>query len=117
MEMVGQEYHYYLTGLLRNSLSICFVDGWVPLATLLWPSFMRGTRTSGSWRILQSRFPLVRAVRERISVAGYEVFKVQMMPLMAAARRRELIENTVQHDQVFARQGSFQSAEQYFLLR
>ena len=61
-----------LTRSLRNSLSSCFVNGWVPLATLHWPSFMREIRTGGSWRILQSRFPLMRAVRERISVAGYD---------------------------------------------
>ena len=41
MKMAGQEYHYCLTGSLRNSLSCCFVDGWVPLAALHWPSFMR----------------------------------------------------------------------------
>ena len=40
-KMAGQEYHYGLMGSLRNSLSSCFVDGWVPLATLHWPSFMR----------------------------------------------------------------------------
>ena len=40
---------------------------------LTWPSFMRGNRTGGSWRILQRRFALVRRiVRERISVAGYD---------------------------------------------
>ena len=39
----GQEYHYRLTGSLRNSWSSCFVDGWVPLAALYWPSFMRET--------------------------------------------------------------------------
>ena len=59
MKMAGQEYHYCLTGSLRYSLSSCFVNGWVPLATLHWPSFMRETRTGGSWRILQSRFPLL----------------------------------------------------------
>ena len=57
----GQEYHYRLTGSLRNSLSSCFVDGWVPLAALHWPSFMRGNRTGGSWRILQRRFALAGA--------------------------------------------------------
>ena len=30
-----QEYHYVLTGSLRNSLSRCFVDGWVPLAAFI----------------------------------------------------------------------------------
>ena len=35
------------------------MNGWVPLATLHWPSFMREARTGGSWRILQSRFPLL----------------------------------------------------------
>ena len=50
---------------------------------LTWPSFMRGNRTGGSWRILQCRFALVgRFVRERISVAGCDragpvFFKVQ----------------------------------------
>ena len=39
----GQEYHYRLTGSLRNSWSSCFVDRWVPLAALYWPSFMRET--------------------------------------------------------------------------
>ena len=34
MKMAGQEYHDCLTGSLRNSLSSCFVDGWVPLAAL-----------------------------------------------------------------------------------
>ena len=37
----GQAYHCVLTGSLRDSLSSCFVDGWVPLTTLHWPSFMR----------------------------------------------------------------------------
>ena len=60
-KMAGQEYHDCLTGSLRNSLSSCFVDGWVPLATLHWPSFMRETRTGGSWRILQSRSALAGA--------------------------------------------------------
>ena len=54
-----QAYHCVLTGSLRDSLSSCFVDGWVPLTALHWPSFMRGTRTGGSWRILQSRFTLL----------------------------------------------------------
>ncbi len=43
----GQEYHDCLTGSLRNSLSSCFVDGWVPLAALHWPSFMRETAQAG----------------------------------------------------------------------
>ncbi len=43
----GQEYHDCLTGSLRNSLSSCFVDGWVPLAALYWPSFMRKTAQAG----------------------------------------------------------------------
>ena len=69
--VAGQEY-LTLTRSLRNSLSYCFVDGWVPLAALM-ASFMRKNRTGGSWRILQSRFALVgRFARERISVAGYD---------------------------------------------
>ena len=72
VSVAGQEYHCILTRSLRNSLSCCFVDGWVPLAALM-ASFMRGNRTGGSWRILQSRFtPVGRFVRERISVAGYD---------------------------------------------
>ena len=69
--VAGQEY-LTLTRSLRNSLSCCFVDGWVPLTALM-ASFMRINRTGGSWRILQSRFALVgRFARERISVAGYD---------------------------------------------
>ena len=34
IKMAGQEYHCVLTGSLRNSLSCCFVDGWVPLTAL-----------------------------------------------------------------------------------
>ena len=68
-----------------------------------------------SWRILQSRSaPSGRLVRERISVAGRSIFKVQRC-LSASARRRTLSEDTVHHDQIVARQGRFQSLEQFFL--
>ena len=71
IKMDRQEYHDCLTGSLRDSLSSCFMDGWVPLCTLCWPSFMRGVPHRWSWRILQRRSaPVWRSVRERISVAG-----------------------------------------------
>ena len=68
----GQEYHDCLTGSLRNSLSSCFVDGWVPLAALHWPSFMRGTAQAGLGASSKVALRFWRFVRERISVAGYD---------------------------------------------
>ena len=43
----GREYHYLLTRSLRNSLSCCFVDGWVPLAALLGRLLCGETAQSG----------------------------------------------------------------------
>ena len=65
-----QEYHYRLTGSLRNSLSCCFVDGWVPLAALHWPSFMRKPHRRVLAHPPASLCACWRSVRERISVAG-----------------------------------------------
>ena len=70
MKMAGQEYHYCLTGSLRNSLSCCFVDGWVPLAALHWPSFMRKPHRRVLAHPPASLCACWRSVRERISVAG-----------------------------------------------
>ena len=66
----GQEYHDCLTGSLRNSLSSCFVDGWVPLAALHWPSFMRKPHRRVLAHPPASLCACWRSVRERISVAG-----------------------------------------------
>ena len=60
-------------------------------------------------------FRFWRAARERISVAGYSIFKVQGC-LLASARWGKLCEDTVHHDQIVAHQGRFQSLEQVFLL-
>ena len=68
--VAGQEYHCVLTRSLRNSLSL-FYGRMGTARRLAWPSLMGISPTGGSWRILQSRFTLVRRfVRERISVAG-----------------------------------------------
>ena len=119
--VAGQEY-LALTRSLRNSLSCCFVDGWVPLAALM-ASFMRINRTGGSWRILQSRFALVgRFVRERISVAGYDragpVFvKVRKGELcISAPGYSELGENAVHDHQIIAGERSSQFEQKVLLL-
>ena len=72
-KMAGQEYHYHPDEVIAKQLVLLLFGRMGTARRLTWPSFMRGNRTGGSWRILQSRFaPVGRFVRERISVAGYD---------------------------------------------
>ena len=73
IKMAGQEYHYHPDEVIAKQLVMLFCGQMGTARRLIWPSFMRGNRTGGSWRILQSRFvPVGHFVRERISVAGYD---------------------------------------------
>ena len=70
--------------IIAKQLVLLFCGRMSTARRLTWPSFMRGNRTGGSWRILQSRFALVgRFVRERISVAGYD----RAVPVFFKVRR------------------------------
>ena len=59
--MAGQEYHYHPDEVVAKQLVLLFCGRMGTARRLTWPSFMRGNRTGGSWRILQSRFALVGA--------------------------------------------------------